>query len=165
MKMYTLSFGIIDYLSFGRDYPVHITLDNFDRNTIEAGIKQLVNPFVKHNKRTKHLDWNDHEKYDVKEGEAVDPTGRYFCDFTLQELYGITNCLVEEGYYVVNRYEKYYVIAFSINYTRFEVFSKDCDKEIIKWREEDQEDPIKGIIKNNNYNENPVITLLKQLNQ
>ena len=59
------------------------------------------------------------------------------------------------------RFNKYYVICFAINYTRFEVFSKDCDKKLIKWRDDDQNDPIKGIIRDDNYNENPVISMLR----
>src|ERR1700722_4382478 len=45
--------------------------------------------------------------------------------------------LISDDYYVINRYQKYYVIAFAINYTRFEIYSKDCDKELIQWREDD----------------------------
>jgi hypothetical protein len=34
--------------------------------------------------------------------------------------------------------KKYYVI----DWTRFEVFSKDCDKELITWRDGDENDPV-----------------------
>ncbi|MFS8160395.1 MAG: hypothetical protein ACMG6E_09370, partial [Candidatus Roizmanbacteria bacterium] len=76
----------------------------------------------------------------------------------------ITNDLLNDGYYVWNRFEKYYVIAFALDYVRFEIYSKDCDKILIKWRENDATDPIKGIIKGE-YNQNPVITLVKSLNE
>jgi hypothetical protein len=75
----------------------------------------------------------------------------------------IVDKLLDKHYFVKNRYNKYYVIAFAINYTRFEVYSKDCDKELIEWRDEalSVDDPIKGVITNPDYNENPVITFLK----
>ena len=57
------------------------------------------------------------------------------------------------------------MIAFALDYARFEIFSKDCDKELISWRGDDQDDPVVDTIDNPNYNENPVITLMKRLNQ
>lgn len=39
--------------------------------------------------------------------------------------------LLTNKFAVINRVEKYYVITFAINGTRFEIYSKDCDKELI----------------------------------
>ena len=76
----------------------------------------------------------------------------------------IKRCLLDDDYLVYNRVEKYYVVAFAIDFTRFEVFSKDCDKEIISWHQDDKNDHIKGIITDPNYNENPIVRMLKKLN-
>lgn len=36
--------------------------------------------------------------------------------------------------------------------------------QLIKWRNDDENDPITGIIEDPNYNENPVVSLLRSLN-
>ncbi|XWV25685.1 hypothetical protein QJ857_gp0010 [Tupanvirus soda lake] len=36
----------------------------------------------------------------------------------------ISETLKLQDYYVINRYNKYYIVAFAINYTRFEIFSR-----------------------------------------
>lgn len=76
----------------------------------------------------------------------------------------IANELIDNHYYVINRYEKYYVIAFAINFSRFEVFSKDHNKELISWN---KDGPIilSGLITDLNYNENPLDTLIKWYNK
>lgn len=78
---------------------------------------------------------------------------------------GIVDELLEDKYSVVNRVEKYYVVAFAINGTRFDVYSKDCDKELINWGDQIPEGPVAadGIIKSKNYNENPVVALLNKI--
>ena len=97
------------------------------------------------------------------DGEESDPTGYYVKDYTSADTKNITKRLLKSKYYVINRYEKYYVIAFALDYARFEIYSKDCDKELIKWRENDATDPIVSRIANEDYNENPVAKLMKQL--
>lgn len=89
-----------------------------------------------------------------------DPTGYYAKSVDEDDIDSITDALLSDGYYVLNRYEKYYVVAFALNYTRFEVFSKDCDKELITWPEDG---PIVGVISDPDYNESPVIKLLAAL--
>ena len=71
----------------------------------------------------------------------------------------IVPSLLGENYCVYNRVEKYYVVAFAINYTRFWIWSKDCEAKIIKWREEDKEDPIINNL-DPDYDVNPVIKIL-----
>jgi hypothetical protein len=71
--------------------------------------------------------------------------------------------LLKNKYYVLNRVNKYYVIAFALNFHRFDVFSKDCDKQLIKWRQEDQDDPVVRQIEDPDYNENPVITMMRTI--
>lgn len=74
----------------------------------------------------------------------------------------IPECLCRDGYWVWNRFEKYYVVAFSLNFTRFEVYSKDCNKELVKLRDNDENDIITGVITDDGYNESPIVRLLKQ---
>lgn len=82
--------------------------------------------------------------------------------FILNETEDIARTLLENKYCVYNRFEKYFVVAFALNYTRFEIYSKDSRKELIKWRDNDEHDEIRGII-NYDHNENPVAMLLKSL--
>lgn len=98
-----------------------------------------------------------------KNDDYYDPTGlidNWDDDFIVN----MANRLQNNRYIVSNRVEKYYVMAFALDYTRFEVFSKDCDKQLIKWRDDDNDDKIVGFITDDEYNENPVIKLMKQLN-
>lgn len=55
--------------------------------------------------------------------------------------------LLENRYYVWNRINKYYCIVFALDFVRPEVFSKGCDKQPMKWRKKDENDPIVGKIK------------------
>ena len=71
----------------------------------------------------------------------------------------IVSSLLKENYCVYNRVEKYYVVAFAINYTKFWIWSKDYEAQIIKWKEEDKEDPIINNL-DPDYNVNPVLKLL-----
>jgi hypothetical protein len=138
---YTLSFCILDDLTVCHG-PEHRELNGIPNfNDIkEVILNDLLNDF--------------------RQDEYADCSGYFDKEFFASNEYidTIVNNLIKYNYVVKNRYNKYYVIAFAINYTRFEVYSKDCDKELIKWRENDSNDPIKGIITNPNYNENPVVT-------
>lgn len=84
----------------------------------------------------------------------------------------ICDTLKNDGYYVQNRVQKYYVIAFAINYARFSVWSKDCESKIIDWKAMNinQTDDIEnGEIMDNDppddYRVSPVIKLMRQLGQ
>lgn len=101
-------------------------------------------------------------KYESEYDAAHFFKSNYYGNITDSDIADITNTLLEEGYYVRNRLEKYYVVAFSINFSRFEVYSKDCDKEVIDWGVTNQ-GPIVGRITNPDYNENPVLTLMRSI--
>lgn len=45
----------------------------------------------------------------------------------------IVMALEENGYYVINYLDKYYTIAFSLNYKRFEIASKHKESKLINW--------------------------------
>jgi len=94
-------------------------------------------------------------------------------------LHGTPNELMKNKFDVWNRCHKYYVIGFAIDYTRFEVYSKGCDKQLFSWISDlnsdeinneienfDSEDKIaaNGIITDPEYNLNPVIKVMRSLN-
>ena len=58
----------------------------------------------------------------------------YWKDYMREYRDEIVDSLMKRGYWVWNRYEKYYVVAFALDFTKFEVYSKDCDKRLIEWR-------------------------------
>ena len=138
-KENVISFRILEDLSTVYSDSVSIKDSSFEE--IMKGVKEIAKPFMTR--------------------KETDSTVYYFKDdYYSQE---VAEALMKKGYYVVNRYEKYYVVAFALNYTRFEVFSKDCDKETIKWRYDDSDDVIEGKITDDDYNENPVVKLLKKM--
>ena len=160
--MHTLSFCILNDLGNYDGYgPVHVPIDNLDYETLKSGIEKIASPFLKYISNIK----KDSEYYwdrPMSVTEQCDPSGYYFeKDYDVND---IVHELINNKYYCWNRYNKYYVIAFAIDYIRFSVFSKDCDKIVIKWRDEDQDDQIVPDNLDNNYNENPVISLLKKIN-
>ena len=159
--MHTLSFTILNDLEpcYG---PIHVPLDNLEFSTIKSSVKGIAKPFLKYAESTKYIDSWGYEKQDDEES---DPTGRYFEGYCAGPYYDpdyAAKELVEDGYHVWNRLHKYYVVAFAIDYIRFEVYSKSCDKELVEWREDDRYDEIVENIDDPNYNENPVITMVRQ---
>lgn len=140
-----LSFVILDDL-FPCYGPKHQTVQDL------KNLKFTINDFIK----------------DFENGQKTDKSGYFDSKFFEKKnkyLETIVENLTKFNYHVLNRYNKYYVIAFSMNYTRFEVFSKDFDKELIKWRENDKDDQITGTINNTDYNKNPVLNLIESFNK
>lgn len=142
-----LSFGILDDLEFAYG-PIHLELHSLDQ--LEALIDQIVKGL----------------KCEPKCGEwcygnCKDVSGYFYSKYYKLHKAEILDDLIKDKYCVWNRFQKYYVIAFAIDYTRFEIYSKDCDKKVIEWGE--GQGPIKGVIQNENYNENPVVTLLRNM--
>ena len=129
-----LSFGVLDDCQFMEGYPEQYTFTNVDE--LEAILDNIDIP------TWLHIDL---------------------------ELDVVARSLDQNKYYVINRVEKYYVVAFAINYTQFEIFSKDVDKQLIDWEisENDKKkwNPIviHQIDDDDDYNENPVVTLLREL--
>jgi hypothetical protein len=146
---HTLSFSILDDCE--HEYgPINISIPDKNISTIETAIKSILNDLYKSNE---------------------DPSG-YYARFdsyykkkffpTEHEINEIAQDLSDCGYYVINRFEKYYVIAYALDFTRFEIFSKDCDKELIIWPDSPNGKVI-GLITDPDYNENPVIKLMNSL--
>lgn len=148
----TISFTILDDLE---------DIKNYDYETDTKLSKIPLLPYHKQIQFTK----TDIEKF-INEVRLVFALPLKLCYFN-DRIYNseIVDELYNDNFYVLNRIEKYYVVAFAINYTRFEIYSKDCDKKLISWRENDESDPIakNGILYDDDYNICPVETLLKQI--
>jgi len=167
---HTLSFTILNENQSIRNYlPIHVEIKDLEYKTIYAEIQKIAENlesdpshiFFDYDK-----EWDYHVEHDdhVDTGDKEFSSKKIFLKDDIQEIYEmITKSLTNQKYFVRNRCEKYYSFCVAIDYTRFEIFQKGFDKELIKWRENDQNDPVKGIITNKNYNENPVITAMKQL--
>jgi len=83
------------------------------------------------------------------------------CFYESPYIQEIARGLAQDGQFVLNRVNKYYVIAFAVDKQRFTIYSKDCDTETIKW-DEDQEDM--PCANPDPRNVNPVIALVAALN-
>ena len=141
--MHTISFTILDEMSpiYG---PVHMNIENLQEKSIKIGVMRLSQPFLKYKKRErKEKDYKFFECW-PKKGESVDTSG-YYTDYTdysdysdysdecMFSPYYVVKGLSKHGYYRMNSVNKYYSVAFAIDYTRFNVWSKDCDETLIKW--------------------------------
>lgn len=94
-------------------------------------------------------------------GEYCDHSGYFFENESREsDIATVMDSLLGDKYYVRNRYQKYYVIAFAIDYTRFHIWSKDYDAELIEWSQKgeivDNYDPDHAV--------NPVVKIMNQLN-
>ena len=121
--------------------PTTVILPDLTADSLRAAVVKLTKPY--------------------REEKIPDPTGYYFSSY--YNAGRIVQELEEQGCYCVNRYEKYYVIAFAVDYRRFEIFSKDRNKKLISWGRDDCDDPVSRLITDPDYNENPVVKLFQQL--
>jgi len=152
-KSNILSFVILDELRYSFK-PIEVEIGELTKDNIANAVDKVAFKFG-------------------PSGSIIDETEYYFVSnhgmveypiFYNGEREEVIQELYEDHYSVWNRWMKYYVIAWAINYTRFEVYSKDCDKELIRWSFENdsatniKEGPIKGTITNVNYNQNPVVS-------
>lgn len=128
--------------------------------------RQVNGPFHREITDLKHLPKTlremIHDAIQQRYGDAWDSDDE-LCD--IDEEY-VAEKLIENSYFVYNRVNKYYVVAFALNYTRFEIYSKDSDKQLIDWcvdNEKAKNAKIVHQIEDPDYNENPVIQILKDL--
>lgn len=145
MNEHVLSFLILDDMRDGQNEgsgygPIHIKLQDLTKDAILAGVERLAAPFLNCIARRKTLDVCEEAYYEILSDEEDDPSYYFFSSyFDAKE---IVNCLLEDKYFCWNNFQKYYVIAFAIDYNRFAVFSKDCKTRLVKWRPNDKNDPI-----------------------
>ena len=120
-KTHTLSFCILDDLK-PRYGPVHIEINDLKYETISNAVEKIAQQIIKNQSDCTGCYF--YSEYDM--GNSISFVPKYNNNT-------ITNELLENGYYVLNRYEKYYVIAFALNYKEFKVVSANCLKELIEW--------------------------------
>lgn len=159
MSEVVISFVLLDDLSPSVG-PIHRAI-KYNKEEIITFIKEIENLFYK-NSEVRDMKFDERIKYCEQHNKRGDSSRFFNENLTDDERDGIAEELLNNQYYVRNRVEKYYVIAFAINYTCFDVYSKDCDKELVSWGD-DKVGEIKGIITDPHYNENPVIKLLSSL--
>jgi hypothetical protein len=165
----TISFGILDDLNFDHG-PIHRNINKADINDIRKNIKDMISVFKWKDVVGCKPETGAFGKYCDEENHdhgKRDESGYFDEDFFKKEdelVNHIASNLQRESFYVINRYNKYYVIAFAINYSRFEIFSKDCNKILIDWGEKNGSIIYDGIIQDPDYNENPVIKTMRMIN-
>lgn len=156
---HTISFVILDDLS-NTFKPIEIEIGEVNRENVTNAVDAIAKQFGFIDDKTLV---GEYEHHDVS---------RYYFESAFSDRYkpqfikdrdDVIDNLITNGYSVWNRFNKYYVIAWAVDHTRFEVYSKDCDKMLIQWGEGKNDGEIKGMIEDEDYNENPVITMMKAL--
>ena len=165
-----LSFCILDDLhhKYG---PIHIKLNDInDLQEIKSAIRNMISVFKWKDVKDCIPDDGLYGKYcnnDTHDHGTNDPSSYFDADFFKEEdryINIIAASLLNDKFFAKNRYNKYYVIAFAINYAKFDVYSKDCTKKLINWLvSKEGETAANGIIQNKDYNENPVVTCMRSL--
>ena len=125
-------------------------LEKLDERSVKKAVIDIITPY---------------DRGKVK-GEKVDETCFYednghfpdlclsYAAFPTDKIAGsVARSLMENKYWVCNQVNKYYVIAFAIDFTCIEIYSKDCDKKIIKWRDNDADDEISGVYSDSEKND------------
>jgi hypothetical protein len=148
----TISFVILDDLK-PLYPPVHKEVPK-TKEAIKAFILEIANSFKKNFPSEDYKrDYDDKtyekEKKNWKEKEKdkkYDPSG-YFSDssseaFNSCDATVIATSLLKEEYWVRNRDNKYYVLAFALDYSTFYVHSKDYGPEILDWNKKPKEEEI-----------------------
>ena len=147
----TLSFGVLDDLEWKCDCcPRHVSVKK-DLSDLRGALDRI---FARIREDKCHYGTMFLEEYESYRGEIV--AG-----------------LVDDGYWVLNRYDKYYAVAFALDFTSFLVYSKDCDAELIDWRIGAEDKFFNKMIKAKvvrqelppDYHESPVIKFVQQVRE
>ncbi len=129
---HVLSFVILGYQR--PDYgPIHVGLAELTIEAVSAAVAEAVTPILSR-KESDPTCWYFHNHMHHNDSRRDHPK-----DYD-QDL--ITRALLDKGFFRWNYYQKWYVIAFAIDYTRFEVFSRNHEKGLIKWRVDDEADAV-----------------------
>jgi hypothetical protein len=144
-----ISFCILDDLEFMYG---PITKQFSEKDNLKTIVRKLIIEYLVECGNSDPIDffW----EYDCKTQES-----REKC--LIENIETIANKLSSQRYYVCNRWNKYYVVAFAIDFVRFEIYSKDCDKELINWGSDNNNGEIVERITDPEYNLNPVIRMLR----
>lgn len=156
-----VSFGIVDDCEKFYHGPIHMTLK--DEKHLESFVKELLVNAKDDLFNPLYILLRD-ENYEVQDDETkkeVEERIEHCSTWDANQIKHIAETLRQQQYYVLNRMQKYYVLAFALNYTRFEIYSKGCDKRTSP--EQTSKAKVVHQIDDPDYNENPVIRLLKNL--
>ena len=129
--MHTLSFIILNDLKPALDRR-DVIIKDLKLDTIEAGVLQVTQQW-------RQMPENDPSNYYFGRGCFHSHKNVFLLDNGCHDgppyfdFINVAMELQEEGYSVWNRFEKYYVIAFAIDYKRFQVCSKGCDPKVMHW--------------------------------
>jgi hypothetical protein len=143
--LYTLSFGFLDDLRL----KTNLTFYFDDHDELQDILNFIVDcAFCKNNRksveRLKDESYRNLVKDYVEKNKIEDMHDGYFFSDDEYQQYNkndyIKDALESKKFYVENQWNKYYVFAYSIDYTRFNVYSKMCQGELIEWRTEGEEE-------------------------
>jgi len=136
-------------------------------NTLSFQLLDDLKPCI-----TKHRKFNTKEElknilyklWDKFINEELLDSSSYFFNFETKEedINHVYTSLLYDDYCVYNRFEKYYVIAFSINYKRFYIWSKYCNARLIDWGEKNNDNVDETL--SPDWDENPIFKFIKSLN-
>ena len=138
---HTLSFAIIDDLrQFDEDWgygPIHVRIPDTRRETIRKAIEEIAKPFKKYIERRKNLTFDERCELQNVPDEEIDPTMYYFAMYfdgpEDDDINEAVDKLHDKGWHHWNFFEKYYVIAYAIDYKTFRICSKGNKPTLIQW--------------------------------
>lgn len=152
----TLWFTVLDETNHADGFPKVLSYDKpATKSEEKVVLENLINIHLKDIKRESygeklHDCWLSGCKTDCAKKIASDKSGyfdkKFFEGYTdnnekLDKNHYINNIvdkLLKNDFFVYNRYNKYYSVAFAINKKRFPVYSKDTDTVMIQWDEKDE---------------------------
>ncbi len=129
MTQHVLSYGYLDNLAHIHASPWSFRFNSRNKADRDEKIKRLMEvifkraimkPIMNHEQKSKDMSLSFPTHWETQVEPHKDE---------------IIKSLCEQGHWVYNDYDKNYVIAFAINFAEFEVWSKGCDKKLIKWKE------------------------------
>lgn len=129
MNQHVLSYGYLDDLNHIHASPWSFRFNSRNREDRDEKIKRLMEvifkratmkPILNHEHKSKDMSLSFPSYWST----VIDPMKDE-----------IIKSLCEKDHWVYNDTDGHYTIGFSINFTEFEVWSKGCDKKLIKWKE------------------------------
>jgi hypothetical protein len=137
-----LSFGILDDLIFTYG-PIHKEINDISKNNIFKVVCDMIAVFKWKNFNDCHGESSlfGNFCYDETHDHGISDPSRYF-DYAffkdknnVHVIENIVDNLCNQKFFVINWYNKYYVIAFALDYKRFGIFSEDRPEIMIDWNE------------------------------
>jgi len=127
MKQHTLSYGYLDNLMHIHASPWNFRFIAKNKDDLDTKTRRLVDMIFQ--RATVEPILNHEQK--SKDTSLSFPT--HWETLIAPRKEEIIQSLIEKGHWVYNQYDGYYVIGFAIDFEQFEVWSKGCEKKMIKW--------------------------------